>query len=103
MLARRRAAVLCALAVPLLAGAIAWRALHLTALGTLGTGYSAQMTCSCLFVSGRTFESCKGELEPLALKITSVRPGNGEVTASAFGVFSARSRFTKGAGCSLEN
>src|SRR4051812_21648084 len=103
MLARRRAVVLCVLAVPLLAGAIAWRALHASELGLLGTGYSAQMTCSCLFVSGRTFESCKGELEPLALKLTSVHPGNAEVTASSFGIFSATSRYTRGVGCSLEN
>jgi hypothetical protein len=87
--------------VLVVAGALAWRFLHLSELAHLGTGYAAQQTCACLFVSGRSLESCRMDLDPLARKLVSITPGPGEVTARSMGVAKATSRYQKGFGCSL--
>ena len=47
-------------------GVWAWHAFHLSDLAFIGAGYAAEQTCSCLFVSHRTLESCRTDLEPLA-------------------------------------
>jgi hypothetical protein len=83
------------------AGAVSWRWLHLTDLTHIGTGYAAQQTCACLFISGRTLESCLGDLDPLARKLVSVKPGAAEVTASSLGFVRATARYEKGFGCAI--
>src|SRR3954467_1562445 len=102
-LARRKRLVLGAFVLLLVAGAVAWRVFRVPLLVNIGTGYAAQQTCACLFVSGRTLESCLGDLEPLARKLISVHPGAAEVTASGLGVASATARYEKGFGCSLRD
>jgi hypothetical protein len=82
-------------------GAIAWAVVHYRKLGVIGSGYAAQQTCACLFVSGRPLESCKHDLEPLAQKIVTVTPGDQEVTARVFGLMRARARYEPRFGCSL--
>jgi hypothetical protein len=82
---------------------VAWRVFRVPDLLRIGTGYTAQQTCACLLVSGRTLDSCMTDLEPLARRLISVRVGATEVTASAFGVASATARFQKGFGCSLSD
>ena len=74
---------------------------HYRHLGVIGTGYAAEQTCSCLFVSGRPLESCTHDLEPLAQKIVRITPGDHEVTARVLGVIRARARYEAGFGCSL--
>jgi hypothetical protein len=87
----------------LVAGAaIAWRLLHLPDLARIGTGYAAQQTCACLFVSGRSPESCRTDLEPMARWLVSVERGEGQVTARSMGLARAVARYQKGFGCSLE-
>ncbi|HZS41372.1 MAG TPA: hypothetical protein VFF06_31300 [Polyangia bacterium] len=81
--------------------AIAWAAVHYGKLGRIGSGYAAEQTCSCLFVSGRALESCKHDLEPLAQKIVTLTPGDAEVTARVFGLMRARARYEPGFGCAL--
>jgi hypothetical protein len=83
------------------AGAVTWRSLHLSELTHIGTGYAAQQTCACLFISGRTLESCLTDLDPLARRLVSVRPGAAEVTATSLGLARATARYEKGFGCSL--
>jgi hypothetical protein len=102
-LARRKRLALGVAVFLLVAGAVAWRVFRVPLLTNIGTGYAAQQTCACLFVSGRTLESCLGDLEPLARKLISVRPGAAEVTASGLGVASATARYEKGFGCSLSD
>jgi hypothetical protein len=80
---------------------VAWRVFRVPLLVNIGTGYAAQQTCACLFVSGRTIESCLGDLEPLARKLISIHPGTAEVTASGFALDTATARYEKGFGCSL--
>ena len=87
----------------LLAAAGAWRRLRVSGLLAAGAGYSAQQTCACLWVSGRTLERCKTDLDPLARRLVSIRVGAEEVTASALGISTATATHEKGFGCSLRN
>jgi uncharacterized membrane protein len=103
MAAIRRKQVLLAFAlIVAVAAVVGWRALHASDLLDIGTGYAAQQTCACRFVSGRTMESCMGDLDPLARKLISVRVSDGEVTASRL-VWKATSRYEKGLGCTLRD
>src|ERR1043166_446304 len=105
-LARRKRLALGAVAALLvlaIAGVVAWRVLRVPLLLNIGTGYAAQQTCACMFVSGRSLDSCLGDLEPLARKLISVRPGTAEVTASGFALETATARYEKGFGCSLRD
>lgn len=87
----------------LLAAAFAWRHFRVSGLLVAGAGYSAQQTCACLWVSGRTIESCKTDLDPLARRLVSIRVGANEVTASGLGIATATATYEKGFGCSLRN
>jgi hypothetical protein len=98
----RRNKVLLVLAAFALVAA-AWRMFRVSDLLTTGAGYSAQQTCACLWVSGRTLESCETDLDPLARRLISMRVGPEEVTASGFGLATATARYEKGFGCSLRN
>jgi len=102
-LARRKRLVLGAIVLLVVVAAVAWRVFRVPLLVNIGTGYTAQQTCACLFVSGRTLESCEGDLEPLARKLISIHPGDAEVTASSFGLATATARYEKGFGCSLRD
>jgi hypothetical protein len=102
-LARRKRLALGAVVLLVVAGAVAWRVFRVPLLVNIGTGYVAEQTCACLFVSGRTLESCVGDLEPLARKLISIHPGTTEVTASSFGLASATARYEKGFGCALRD
>jgi hypothetical protein len=86
-----------------LAGVVAWRVLHVSDLAHIGAGYTAQQTCACLFIGRRTLESCLTDLDPLARRLISVRPGSEEVTATGLGVSTATARYEKGFGCSLRD
>jgi hypothetical protein len=90
-------------AVLVVAALVAWRAFGLTDLVHIGTGYTAQQICACLNVSGRSLESCKTDLDPLARRLMSVRVRPDGVTASAFGLATANARFEKEYGCSLSD
>jgi hypothetical protein len=99
---RLRNGVLGLFAVLVLGGVIAWRVFRVGDLTLIGTGYAAQQTCACMFVSGRTLDSCMTDLEPLARKLITVHPGDHEVTATAHGLATATARWEKGFGCSLQ-
>jgi hypothetical protein len=102
-LAGRKRLALAAVALLIVAAVVAWRVLRIPLLLHIGTGYAAQQTCACLFVSGRTIDSCLGDLEPLARKLISIKPGAAEVTASGLLLESATSRYEAGFGCSLRD
>jgi hypothetical protein len=80
---------------------VAWRLLQLSELARIGTGYAAQQTCACLFISLRSPESCHMDLDPLARRFVSVKPGPAEVTARVLGLARATARYQTGFGCSL--
>src|SRR5215510_14463170 len=81
----------------------AWHAFHISDLAFIGAGYAAEQTSSCLFVSRRTPESCRSDLEPLARWLVSMRLGSGEVTARAFGFSTATARYEERFGCTLQD
>ena len=101
---RRKRLLLGAIALLFVAALlVGWRVLGLSDLMRIGAGYTAQQTCSCLLVSGRTLESCLTDLDPLARRLVRVEAGQGEVTARALGLISATARYEKGFGCSLRD
>jgi hypothetical protein len=102
-LSRRQQLLVGVVAIVFFAAAAAWRIFRVSELLQTGTGYTAQQTCACLFIGGRTLESCMTDLDPLARRLISVRLGPGEVTASGFGLATATARYEKGFGCSLRN
>jgi hypothetical protein len=102
-LARRKRLALGVVVFLLVGVAVAWRVFRVPLLANIGSGYAAQQTCACLFVSGRTLESCLGDLDPLARKLISIHPGDAEVTASGLILETATARYEKGFGCSLRD
>ena len=91
-----------AAAVLLVAGGVAWRVLRLGDMARIGAGYTAQLTCACVFISHRPEQSCRDDLESLAQRLVTVRVGAQEVTArSMAGVARATSRYDKTYGCQL--
>ena len=106
-LTRRKWLALGVVAVLAIAVVVAWRVFRVPLLLNIGTGYVAQQTCACLYVSHRTLESCLGDLEPLARKLISVHPssneGSDEVTASGFLLVAATAHYEQGFGCALRD
>jgi hypothetical protein len=99
----RKRIVFGALAVAVVAAYAAFRALRLSDLVHIGTGYAAQQTCACVFISHRSLASCMTDLEPLAQRLVSVRVGTDEVTAHALGMSGTVARYEQGFGCSLRD
>src|SRR2546421_6999449 len=83
------------------AAAVALGVVHVPALVRIGTGYPAEQTCACLFVSRRPLASCWMDLDPLARRLMSVHPAPAEVTARAGFLAHATARFHPGTGCTL--
>jgi len=102
-LARRKRLALGVLAFLVIAVVVAWRVFRVPLLLNIGTGYAAQQTCACLYISHRTLDSCLGDLEPLARKLISVRPASDEVTASGLLLVTATAHYEKGFGCALRD
>jgi len=98
-----RKRLLVAGAVVIVGAIVAVRFLHVPDLINIGAGYTAEQTCACLFVSHRSAESCRGDLEPLARWFVSVTPGADTVTVRSFLVSRATARYEKQFGCTLEN
>ena len=87
----------------LVAGVVGWRVMRIPDLAVIGAGYAALQTCSCLFISKRTPQSCHRDLERLAQRVVSVTAGTDEVTATAFGFSHATANYDPRLGCSLRN
>ena len=86
----------------LAAGVVTWRSLHVSDLVEIGAGYSARQTCACVFVSRRSADSCRGDLDPLARRLITIQIGAQQVTArSVAGLSRATARYQQGFGCSL--
>jgi hypothetical protein len=85
-----------------IAGVTSWRVLHVSDLVLIGAGYSARQTCACVFVSHRSADSCRAELDPLARRLITIEVGAQQVTArSIAGLSRATARYEQGFGCSL--
>jgi hypothetical protein len=54
--------LLAALAVLAVLGVVGWRRIHFQA--DVGAGFVAKTVCSCMFVAGRPYESCRADVLP---------------------------------------
>jgi len=98
-----RKRVLLATAIVLAGAVLVVRLLHVADLIHIGAGYAAEQTCACVFVSHRSPDSCRGDLEPLARWFVSVTLGPDKVTSRSFFVSRATARYEKNFGCSLKD
>jgi hypothetical protein len=94
----KRAIALGFLALVLVVAGLA--ASHFAKLGRIGSGYAAHQTCSCLKVSHRSMESCRGELDPLAQKLVRIEVRDDQVVARSL-LWSSRAVYEEGWGCTL--
>lgn len=82
----------------------AYAAREPVAYATIATGYAAKETCSCLFVSGRTMDSCLSEFPEDVRGKFNVTASGHQVRASVlFGVIHADARYDEGFGCRAVN
>lgn len=87
-------------AVVVALAAAAWFGRDAVAFAQIGTTYAAKQTCSCLFVSGRSMDSCKTDYPADAVKQFTWKVEGNDVTVSAAGgLFSAKATFDDGYGC----
>jgi hypothetical protein len=90
-------------AIVIAATVLVVRFLHVAELIHIGAGYTAEQTCACVFVSHRSSESCRGDLEPMARFFVSVTLGPDEVTSRSFFMSRATAHYEKTFGCTLED
>lgn len=77
-----------------------WSSRDTYAAARIGTTYVAKMTCSCLFVAGRTEDSCRTDFDAEAVRPLDVVVSESKVTVSTFGgLISSRAQFEPGFGC----
>lgn len=70
-------------------------------LAEIGTAFVAKQTCSCLFVSRRQADSCKGDFDPAAAQWLSWQIEARSVTVSAFLIIRSTAIYEDGFGCHL--
>jgi hypothetical protein len=76
---------------------------RLQILVTVGAGYTAKQVCSCLYVAGRSAESCAREPESPADTLVKWTADGHKVHASTLGLAHATARYDEGFGCVLED
>lgn len=68
----------------------------------IAASYAAKQTCSCLYVSKRTLDSCLSDFAPGDRALVSLQPRANGVRASVLlGAVSAEARFEPGYGCTF--
>jgi hypothetical protein len=65
----------------------------------IATAYAAKQTCSCLFVSGRSLDSCLLDFDPGLSRWFSWDSTEPAVVVSFAGTISSEAAITDGAGC----
>ena len=84
----------------LLVGIGVWSGRYTFATARVGTTYVAKQTCSCLFVAGRSLDSCRTDFDDEAVGSPDVVTSKSSVTVSALGgLISSRAEFEQGYGC----
>jgi hypothetical protein len=70
----------------------------------VGAGYAAKQMCSCVFLTGRTLESCRGDLMPGMERIETEQTTSPTGVASQllFGLVGRRAVYREGVGCALQ-
>ena len=83
------------------AGLALWASGPLLAEGRIGAAFVARTTCSCLFVAGRTLESCRSDWPPGTEILTVSQEEDAVIASAAMGVISARAIFEDDYGCTF--
>ena len=100
---RTRGWVIVGIAV-VIGGAGAWVAHRVVAQAHIGTAYVAKLTCSCLFVSRRSPQSCATDYDAAAVRPLTREVVGQSVTVSALGhLIATRAVFEPGFGCHVVN
>jgi hypothetical protein len=94
---KRRIALVAAL---LALGAAGYGYLHLRGMAHIGTGYVAKELCSCIFVGGRSLESCRPDIPESMDRIRVELLADG-VRAFVPGLAERVARHESGFGCTL--
>lgn len=94
---RRRVALAIALLLLVAAGFFYVR---LRAMAGVGAGYVAKEVCSCVFVGGRSFDSCRPDVPESMDRVQAELLQSG-VRAFVTGLASRVARFEPGFGCTL--
>jgi hypothetical protein len=84
--------------VILVVGALVWE--HLRDQSAVGAGYVAKETCSCVFVGGRSLESCRADVPP-SMDRVQVALGEDRVRAFVPGLAERIARHEPPYGCVL--
>ena len=84
--------------VLLVAGALAWE--WMRDRSTVGAGYVAKEICSCVFVGGRSLDSCRPDV-PASMDRVEVELGADRVRASVTGLAERIARHEPPFGCVL--
>ncbi len=85
-----------------LVGAGAWASRGQVTYAGIATGYAAKMTCSCMHVSGRSFDSCLADFPAEARNNITITEDGDTVRASVlFGAISSQSTFEEEFGCRI--
>jgi hypothetical protein len=100
---RARNRMIIGIAVVIL-GVGAWLVHRLVEKAHIGTAYVAKLTCSCLFVSHRSLQSCATDYDAEAVRPLTREVVGQSVTVSALGhVIATRAVFEQGFGCHVVN
>ena len=99
-----RKALIALVVVVVLVGAAMFFGRDTWTTAKLGSVYVAKQTCSCLFVAGRTEDSCRTDYDPAAVRQLTVEKQEHGVQVTALGgIISARAEFEQGFGCHPAN
>ena len=84
----------------LLLGGAGFFYVRLRAMAGVGAGYVAKEVCSCIFVGGRSLESCRPDVPESMDRVQAELLSDG-VVAFVTGLTSRVARFEPGFGCTL--
>jgi hypothetical protein len=73
---------------------------RLRAMASVGAGYVAKEVCSCVFVGGRSFDSCRADVPESMDRVQAEQRTDG-VYAFVTGLASRVALFEPGFGCTL--
>ena len=91
-----------ALVAAVLAGVGGYYLWQMSISADVGAAAMAKVTCSCVFVDGRTLESCRGDYPPGFEQVSvSVDMKARTATGTVVGLLSRRATFNEGYGCTL--
>ena len=92
-----------ALVAAVLIGAVGYGLWQTSIAIAVGAAAVAKVICSCVFVDGRTLESCRADDPPGFEQVSvTIDPKTRSATGTVGGMISRRATFSEAYGCTLE-